>query len=199
MAEYIIGNVMGPQGPKGDKGDTGAQGPQGKQGVQGPKGDTGSQGPQGKQGLQGPQGNPGPQGAKGDKGDTGPAGPQGPQGPAGPQGPSGGLDIESGDNEKGLNIYWTKFPDGTMIQWGERTYQIDAQGQTEIVFEQPFRDTQYVVSITRDSFYSPLYLPSLVIGDKKVGSAKLKISSNSGLLITNTSSLFSWMAIGRYK
>ena len=24
MAEYIIGNVMGPQGPKGDKGDTGA-------------------------------------------------------------------------------------------------------------------------------------------------------------------------------
>ena len=40
MAEYIIGNVMGPQGPKGDKGDTGPQGPQGIQGEQGPPVDT---------------------------------------------------------------------------------------------------------------------------------------------------------------
>lgn len=40
MAEYIIGNVMGPQGPKGDKGDTGPQGPRGIQGEQGPPVDT---------------------------------------------------------------------------------------------------------------------------------------------------------------
>lgn len=56
MAEFDLGNVMGPQGPRG---------PQGEQGVQGP------QGPQGKQGVQGPQGNKGDKGDKGEKGDKG--------------------------------------------------------------------------------------------------------------------------------
>lgn len=59
MAEFDLGNVMGPQGPKGDKGDKGDQGPQGPQGIQG------VQGPKGEQGETGPQG---------PKGETGPAG-----------------------------------------------------------------------------------------------------------------------------
>ena len=53
MAEYIIGNVMGPQGPKGDKGDTGAQGPQGEPGPQGEQGAQGAQGPAGSAGADG--------------------------------------------------------------------------------------------------------------------------------------------------
>lgn len=59
MAEFDLGNVMGPQGPKGDKGDKGDQGPQGPQGiqgVQGPKGEQGERGPQGPQGATGPAG-----------------------------------------------------------------------------------------------------------------------------------------------
>lgn len=59
MAEFDLGNVMGPQGPKGikgDKGDQGPQGPQGIQGVQGPKGEQGETGPQGPQGATGPAG-----------------------------------------------------------------------------------------------------------------------------------------------
>lgn len=59
MAEFDLGNVMGPQGPKGDKGDKGDQGPQGPQGiqgVQGPKGEQGERGPQGPQGATGPTG-----------------------------------------------------------------------------------------------------------------------------------------------
>lgn len=62
MAEYTLGNVLGPQGPKGDKGDTGPQGSTGAKGAtgpQGPKGDTGPQGPKGDQGPAGPQGTPG--------------------------------------------------------------------------------------------------------------------------------------------
>lgn len=80
MAEYIIGNVMGPQGPQGKTGPTGPTGPQGLQGEigpQGPKGDRGDAGPagvQGPQGETGPAGPTGPQGPKGDTGDTGPAG-----------------------------------------------------------------------------------------------------------------------------
>lgn len=56
MAEFDLGDVMGPQGPRG---------PQGEQGVQGP------QGPQGKQGVQGPKGNKGEKGDKGERGDKG--------------------------------------------------------------------------------------------------------------------------------
>lgn len=56
MAEFDLGNVMGPQGPRG---------PQGEQGVQGPRG------PQGEQGVQGPQGNRGEKGDKGEKGEKG--------------------------------------------------------------------------------------------------------------------------------
>ena len=59
MAEFDLGNVMGPQGPKGEqgeKGDQGPRGPQGIQGVQGPRGEQGETGPQGPQGEQGPAG-----------------------------------------------------------------------------------------------------------------------------------------------
>lgn len=59
MAEFDLGNVMGPQGPQG------LRGPQGEQGPQGP------QGKQGIQGLRGPQGEQGPQGIQGPKGDKG--------------------------------------------------------------------------------------------------------------------------------
>lgn len=59
MAEFDLGNVMGPQGPQGPRGpqgEQGSQGPQGKQGVQGPRGPQGEQGPQG---IQGPKGDKG--------------------------------------------------------------------------------------------------------------------------------------------
>lgn len=59
MAEFDLGNVMGPQGPQGPRG------PQGEQGPQGPQGE------QGVQGLQGPKGEQGPQGIQGPKGDKG--------------------------------------------------------------------------------------------------------------------------------
>lgn len=59
MAEFDLGNVMGPQGPQGPKG------PQGEQGPQGPQGEQGIQGPRGPQGEQGPQGIQGPKGDKG--------------------------------------------------------------------------------------------------------------------------------------
>lgn len=59
MAEFDLGNVMGPQGPKGDKGDKGEQGPQGPQGIQGVQGPIGEQGPIGPQGEQGPKGDKG--------------------------------------------------------------------------------------------------------------------------------------------
>lgn len=59
MAEFDLGNVMGPQGPKGDKGDKGDQGPQGPQGIQGVQGPRGEQGPIGPQGEQGPKGDKG--------------------------------------------------------------------------------------------------------------------------------------------
>lgn len=59
MAEFDLGNVMGPQGPKGDKGDKGDQGPQGSQGEQGVQGPRGEQGPIGPQGEQGPKGDKG--------------------------------------------------------------------------------------------------------------------------------------------
>lgn len=59
MAEFDLGNVMGPQGPKGDKGDKGNQGPQGPQGIQGVQGPRGEQGPIGPQGEQGPKGDKG--------------------------------------------------------------------------------------------------------------------------------------------
>lgn len=59
MAEFDLGNVMGPQGPqgpRGQQGEQGPQGPQGKQGIQGPRGPQGEQGPQG---IQGPKGDKG--------------------------------------------------------------------------------------------------------------------------------------------
>lgn len=59
MAEFDLGNVMGPQGPKGDTGSIGPQGPRGPQGIQG------VQGPRGEQGERGPQGEQGPKGDKG--------------------------------------------------------------------------------------------------------------------------------------
>ena len=59
MAEFDLGNVMGPRGPQG------LRGPQGEQGPQGPQGE------QGIQGLRGPQGEQGPQGIQGPKGDKG--------------------------------------------------------------------------------------------------------------------------------
>lgn len=59
MAEFDLGNVMGPQGPQGPRG------PQGEQGPQGPQGEQGVQGPRGEQGVQGPQGLQGPKGDKG--------------------------------------------------------------------------------------------------------------------------------------
>lgn len=59
MAEFDLGNVMGPQGPQGPRG------PQGEQGPQGPQGEQGAQGPRGPQGERGPQGIQGPKGDKG--------------------------------------------------------------------------------------------------------------------------------------
>ena len=59
MAEFDLGDVMGPQGPRGPIG------PQGEQGPQGPQGEQGIQGPRGEQGIQGPQGEQGPKGDKG--------------------------------------------------------------------------------------------------------------------------------------
>lgn len=56
MAEFDLGNVMGPQGPQG------LRGPQGVQGPQGPQGKQGVQGPRGEQGERGPQGPTGPAG-----------------------------------------------------------------------------------------------------------------------------------------
>ena len=56
MAEFDLGNVMGPQGPQGEKGERGYQGPQGPQGIQGVQGPRGEQGPIGPQGETGPQG-----------------------------------------------------------------------------------------------------------------------------------------------
>ena len=101
---------------------------QGERGPQGPKGESGVAGPQGLKGDPGATGETGEQGPKGDKGDKGDTGPAGPQGPEGPQGPSGSLGIETGDNESGQNIHWTKFPDGNMLLWGHKSYQIDTQG-----------------------------------------------------------------------
>lgn len=57
MAEYDLGQVVGPQGPQGPAGPTGPAGPQGETGAtgpQGPAGPTGPQGPQGNTGEQGP-------------------------------------------------------------------------------------------------------------------------------------------------
>lgn len=59
MAEFDLGNVMGPQGPQGPRGPQGEQGPQGPQGEQGIQGPRGSQGEQGPQGIQGPKGDKG--------------------------------------------------------------------------------------------------------------------------------------------
>ena len=59
MAEFDLGNVMGPQGPQG------LRGPQGEQGPRGPQGKQGIQGLRGPQGVQGPQGIQGPKGDKG--------------------------------------------------------------------------------------------------------------------------------------
>lgn len=59
MAEFDLGDVMGPQGPKGDIGSTGPQGPRGPQGIQGEQGPRGEQGIQGPRGEQGPKGDPG--------------------------------------------------------------------------------------------------------------------------------------------
>ena len=59
MAEFDLGNVIGPQGPQG------LRGPQGVQGPQGPQGEQGVQGPRGEQGARGPQGLQGPKGDKG--------------------------------------------------------------------------------------------------------------------------------------
>lgn len=56
MAEFDLGNVMGPQGPQGEKGERGYQGPQGPRGIQGVQGPRGEQGPIGPQGETGPQG-----------------------------------------------------------------------------------------------------------------------------------------------
>ena len=59
MAEFDLGNVMGPQGPKGDTGSIGPQGPRGPQGIQGEQGPRGEQGARGPQGIQGPKGDKG--------------------------------------------------------------------------------------------------------------------------------------------
>ena len=59
MAEFDLGNVMGPQGPQGLRGPQGVQGPQGPQGEQGVQGPRGEQGERGPQGLQGPKGDKG--------------------------------------------------------------------------------------------------------------------------------------------
>lgn len=59
MAEFDLGNVMGPQGPQGPRGLQGVQGPRG------PQGEQGLQGPRGEQGIQGPRGEQGPKGDKG--------------------------------------------------------------------------------------------------------------------------------------
>lgn len=59
MAEFDLGNVMGPQGPQGPRGLQGEQGPQGLQGKQGIQGPRGPQGEQGPQGIQGPKGDKG--------------------------------------------------------------------------------------------------------------------------------------------
>ena len=59
MAEFDLGNFMGPQGPQGPRGPQGEQGPQGIQGKQGIQGPRGPQGEQGPQGIQGPKGDKG--------------------------------------------------------------------------------------------------------------------------------------------
>lgn len=59
MAEFDLGNVMGPQGPQGPRGSQGEQGPRGPQGEQGLQGPRGPQGAQGPQGIQGPKGDKG--------------------------------------------------------------------------------------------------------------------------------------------
>ena len=123
--------------------------------------------------------------------------------------------IESGSNANGSYI---KFTDGTMIQWGSKSFTGSASGSTGsytiVPFPQSFADNKYSTS------YSPIYKGSvsqtislyvILTGSNTYGSGTVRTQDTvyRRLSYTNdntelaklyeTDLLFNWQAIGRWK
>ena len=173
----------GPAGAKGDVGEQGPAGPKGEQGSAGPKGDKGESGlsiiwkgeleqfPENPESywafrhtgedksyifnsetwdLLAIDGEAGPKGEKGDTGDQGQKGPQGPKGDTGEQGPAGPQGLQGMKGDKG-----DKGDAGPQGPKGDTGY-----GAVK-VFDADNQELGILVSITSDSRYAYVYIPSI--------------------------------------
>ena len=125
------------------------------------------------------------------------------------------MEIERIENENGTAI---KFPDGTMIQWGSKSFVGAETGNTGsyaiVTFPQAFADNKFSVSYS--PLYSPNYANEITLFTVLTGSHVYGIGSNSTqdtvyrrlshttdttelskLYATNLS--FNWQAIGKWK
>ena len=123
--------------------------------------------------------------------------------------------VESGSNANGS---WVKFADGTMIQWGNKSFTGSASGNTgsytTVTFPQAFSDNKISVSYT--PIYSGAYAQGTTLYVILTGSIKYGEGSRftgdtvyrrlshttdttelSELFATDLS--FNWHAIGRWK
>lgn len=125
------------------------------------------------------------------------------------------MEIERIENENGTAI---KFPDGTMIQWGNKSFTGSVSGNTgsytTVTFPQPFSDNK--ISISYTPIYSGSYAQGITLYVILTGSIKYGEGSRftgdtvyrrlshttdttelSELFATDLS--FNWHAIGRWK
>ena len=108
--------------------------------------------------------------------------------------------IESGSNSNGS---WTKFPDGTMIQYGfgSAYFSGDFVSQKNILFPMPFIDTDYFSSAMTDRIVNETgrevfnYSASR---DATVDGCKFSFINDQRIADTGSES-FRWQAIGRWK
>lgn len=123
--------------------------------------------------------------------------------------------VESGSNANGS---WVKFSDGTMMQWGSKSFVGAETGNTGsyaiVTFPQAFADNKFSVSYS--PLYSPNYANEITLFTVLTGSHVYGIGSNSTqdtvyrrlshttdttelskLYATNLS--FNWQAIGKWK
>ena len=110
------------------------------------------------------------------------------------------LSIVNGGNTNGK---WTKFPDGTLIQYGEKTilFTNSPTGTGEIEFPTPFIDTEYVVTASVND--APSSIPAVVYFIKR--NVKDKDKTDIGVTLinsttpVNTNLPIGFTAIGRWK
>lgn len=97
------------------------------------------------------------------------------------------------------NDNYIKFPDGTVIQWGNVQSPANSQGYNTVTFPVPFKDTSYRMQATPR--YGTSSYPTFDVSTQVVNESRAYVyfrqTTNVGSVITGVNA--DWMAIGRWK